>query len=112
MAPERRLGAADTLDFARLAVTLRRTRAGHLERLRESVDPRVPLLYVPYLFVRSHGLRSTRQIGHVVVLDTGEVPRQPADRVGLRVRSKDELFQAQPVKRLTHFLVDPPEGVD
>src|SRR5205814_3542371 len=28
---------------ARLAVTLRRTRAGHLERLRERDDPRVPL---------------------------------------------------------------------
>jgi anion-transporting ArsA/GET3 family ATPase len=50
------------LDAARLAVTLRRTRVEHLERLRAGVDPLPPLLYVPYLFVRSHGLRSTRQV--------------------------------------------------
>jgi anion-transporting ArsA/GET3 family ATPase len=47
------------LEAARLAVTMRRTRAVHLERLRAAVD--VPLLYVPYLFSRSHGLRSTHQ---------------------------------------------------
>ena len=47
---------------ARLAVTMRRTRAQHLERLRSGVDASVPMLYVPYLFARSHGLRSTRQL--------------------------------------------------
>jgi anion-transporting ArsA/GET3 family ATPase len=50
------------LDGARLAVTLRRTRAGHLERLREGLDPEVPLLLLPYLFTRTHGLRTTRQV--------------------------------------------------
>jgi len=49
-------------DAARLAVTLRRTRAGHLERLRAGVDADVPLLYVPELFSRTHGLRATRQV--------------------------------------------------
>ncbi len=49
------------LDAARLAVTLRRTRAGHLERLRESVPDEIPLLFVPYLFTRGHGLRTTAQ---------------------------------------------------
>ena len=43
-----------------MAVNLRRTRATHLRRLREEVP--LPLVYVPYLFVRSHGMRTTRQV--------------------------------------------------
>jgi hypothetical protein len=56
------------LDAARLMVKMRRARAAHLERLRESVSASAPngvpapLLYLPYLFLRSYGLRSTRQI--------------------------------------------------
>ncbi|HSS11261.1 MAG TPA: ArsA family ATPase [Acidimicrobiales bacterium] len=58
-------------DGARMAVTLRRTRAEHLERLRASIDASVPLLYVPYLFVRSHGLRSTRQVAEALSAELG-----------------------------------------
>jgi len=50
------------LDAATLAVTMRRTRATHLERLRAGIDPSVPMLYLPYLFTRSHGLRTTKQV--------------------------------------------------
>jgi anion-transporting ArsA/GET3 family ATPase len=50
------------LEAARLAVTMRRTRSTHLDHLREGIDPTVPLLYLPYLFTRSHGLRTTRQV--------------------------------------------------
>jgi anion-transporting ArsA/GET3 family ATPase len=50
------------LDAAQLAVTLRRTRAEHLERLRAGIDPAVPLLYLPYLFTRLHGVRTVRQV--------------------------------------------------
>ena len=50
------------LEAARLAVTMRRTRSVHLERLREGIDATVPLLYLPYLFTRLHGLRTTRQV--------------------------------------------------
>ena len=50
------------LEGARLAVTMRRTRAGHLERLRTGLDPSVPVLYLPYLFSRFHGVRTTRQV--------------------------------------------------
>jgi anion-transporting ArsA/GET3 family ATPase len=54
------------LDGAALAVRLRRTRAVHLTRLREELPPGTPLLYVPYLFQRSHGVRATRQVaGHL-----------------------------------------------
>jgi anion-transporting ArsA/GET3 family ATPase len=53
---------APVLDAARLAVTLRRTRTTHLDRLRDGIDPSVPMLYLPYLFTRSHGLRTTRQV--------------------------------------------------
>ena len=51
-------GTVAVLEGARLAVSLRRTRAVHLSRLRSSVD--LPMLYLPYLFVRDHGLRVTR----------------------------------------------------
>ena len=71
LAAGRPIGPQPLFQAARLAVTLRRTRAGHLERLRESVDPRVPLLYVPYLFVRSHGLRSTRQVAEALSAELG-----------------------------------------
>jgi anion-transporting ArsA/GET3 family ATPase len=49
-------------DGARLAVTLRRTRGVHLARLRDELPEGTPLLYVPYLFQRSHGVRATRQV--------------------------------------------------
>ncbi|HVF75722.1 MAG TPA: ArsA family ATPase [Acidimicrobiales bacterium] len=57
------------LEAARLAVTLRRTRAAHLDHLRANVD--VPLLYVPYLFARSHGLRSSHQIAESLGQELG-----------------------------------------
>jgi anion-transporting ArsA/GET3 family ATPase len=50
------------LDGAQLAVTLRRTRGVHLARLRAELPAGTPLLYVPYLFQRSHGARATRQV--------------------------------------------------
>jgi len=59
------------VEAARLAVTLRRTRAGHLERLRREVDPSVQMLYVPYLFARSHGLRTTRQVAEALGAELG-----------------------------------------
>jgi anion-transporting ArsA/GET3 family ATPase len=54
--------AGPVLNAARLAVTMRRTRSTHLVRLREGIDESVPMLYLPYLFTRSHGLRTTRQV--------------------------------------------------
>jgi anion-transporting ArsA/GET3 family ATPase len=62
---------APVLEAARLAVTLRRTRAGHLDHLRSSLDPAVPLLYVPYLFARGHGLRSTGQVAEALSAELG-----------------------------------------
>ena len=53
-------GATAVLDAARLAVSLRRTRSPYLGELREAVD--LPLLFLPYLFVRDHGLRVTRMV--------------------------------------------------
>ncbi len=57
---------APVLEAAELAVTLRRTRAGHLATLRAALDPTLPLLYVPYLFTRSHGARATRQVSELL----------------------------------------------
>jgi anion-transporting ArsA/GET3 family ATPase len=50
------------LSAADLAVTMRRTSAAHLARLRQAIKADVPLLYVPYLFGRAGGLRATRQL--------------------------------------------------
>jgi anion-transporting ArsA/GET3 family ATPase len=59
------------LDAARLAVTLRRTRAGHLERLRAGLDPSVPMLYLPFLFTRYHGMRTIRQVARALGEELG-----------------------------------------
>lgn len=62
-------GVGTVFAAARLAVTLRRTRAAHLERLREAIDPAVPMLFVPELFTRTHGLRATRQVAEALAAE-------------------------------------------
>ena len=62
-------GVVPVLDGARLAVSLRRTRAVHLTRLRERVE--LPMLYVPYLFSRTHGLRETRMVAEALGAELG-----------------------------------------
>jgi anion-transporting ArsA/GET3 family ATPase len=59
------------MDAARLTVTMRRSRTEHLERLRQAIDPSVPLLYVPYLFFRRHGLRATHQLADALAAELG-----------------------------------------
>ncbi|HET9076854.1 MAG TPA: ArsA-related P-loop ATPase [Acidimicrobiales bacterium] len=70
---EERLGGPLTplLDAARLTVTMRRSRTEHLERLRNAVDPAIPMLYMPYLFFRAHGLRATHQIADALSAELG-----------------------------------------
>jgi anion-transporting ArsA/GET3 family ATPase len=62
-------GVAAVLQAADLAVTLRRNRAAHLSGLRSAVD--LPLLYVPELFMRAHGLRVTRMVAEAVGEELG-----------------------------------------
>jgi anion-transporting ArsA/GET3 family ATPase len=62
-------GAAAVLEAARLAVSLRRTRAAHLAELGEAVD--LPMLYVPYLFVRDQGLRVTKMVAESLAQELG-----------------------------------------
>ncbi len=70
---EERLGGSMTplLDAARLTVTMRRSRTEHLERLRDAIDPSIPMLYMPYLFFRAHGLRATHQIADALSAELG-----------------------------------------
>ncbi len=63
--------AGPLLEAARLAVTMRRTRSTHLDRLRRNIDESVPMLYLPYLFTRSHGLRTTSQVAASVGEELG-----------------------------------------
>jgi len=62
--------APTVLDAAELAVRLRRTRAGHLTRLREGIGD-VELLYVPELFARHHGIRATNQVAEALGEELG-----------------------------------------
>ena len=55
-------GADAVIDAAALAVSMRRSRAVHLTTLRDGLPPAVPLVYLPYLFTRSHGIRTTRRV--------------------------------------------------
>lgn len=55
-------GADDVLAAASLAVGLRRSRVGHLARLRAGLPSDMPVLYLPFLFTRSHGVRATSLI--------------------------------------------------
>ena len=59
------------LAAARLAVTMRRTRATHLDRLRQGIDASVPMLYVPYLFTRAQGVRALRQVSSALGAELG-----------------------------------------
>ncbi len=61
--------AGPLLEAARLMVRTRRARAAHLERLRAFLGPSVPVLYVPYLFLRSYGLRATRQVAAAIAAE-------------------------------------------
>ncbi len=62
-------GADAVLDAAGLAVALRRSRAVHLTNLRNAID--LPLVYVPYFFVRDHGLRVTRMVADALAEELG-----------------------------------------
>lgn len=63
--------AGPLLAAARLAFTMRRTRAAHLERLRAGIAADVPLLYLPYLFTRAVGLRALRQVAEALGAELG-----------------------------------------
>jgi anion-transporting ArsA/GET3 family ATPase len=63
--------AGPLLAAAELAMRLRRTRAEHLGHLRAGIDPAIPLLYVPYLFLKDHGLRATRIVAEALGEELG-----------------------------------------
>ena len=59
------------LEGARLAVTMRRTRSVHLQRLQAGLPKGLPVLLLPYLFARSFGARTTRQVAHALGEELG-----------------------------------------
>ena len=60
------VGVDVVLTAARVTMALRRSRARHLVRLRQELPEGMPLLLVPYLFTRSHGARTTRQVAELI----------------------------------------------
>ncbi|HEX7094370.1 MAG TPA: ArsA family ATPase [Acidimicrobiales bacterium] len=64
-------GVDAVLDGAELAVARRRSRAAHLEWLRASLPGSVPLVYLPELFIRHHGVRATRQLADALEAELG-----------------------------------------
>ena len=61
----------DVLEAAQLAVTLRRTRTEHLTRLRAELPSDLNLLYVPYLFTRTYGVRATTTVAEALGAELG-----------------------------------------
>lgn len=59
-------GLEPLMDGTRLAIGLRRTQAGHLTRLRAELDADIPVLYLPELFTRAHGVRVTRLVAEAL----------------------------------------------
>ena len=59
------------IDAARLTVTMRRSRTGHLEHLRAAINKDIQMLYMPYLFSRGSGLRTTRQVAEALAAEMG-----------------------------------------
>jgi anion-transporting ArsA/GET3 family ATPase len=59
------------LEAAELAVTLRRTRAEHLTRLRSELPAGPELMYLPYLFTRDYGLRATHSVAEALGAELG-----------------------------------------
>ena len=55
-------GVHAVLDGADLAVSLRRSRVPHMTRLREGLPAGLPVINLPFLFARSHGVRATARI--------------------------------------------------
>jgi anion-transporting ArsA/GET3 family ATPase len=53
---------APVLEAARLAVTMRRTRSAHLQRLQAGLPKDIPVLLLPFMFSRSFGPRTIRQV--------------------------------------------------
>ncbi len=64
-------GADAVLDAAQLAVDRRRIRAGHLDALHAALGASVPLVYLPYLFARRHGVRTTRLLADALGAELG-----------------------------------------
>jgi anion-transporting ArsA/GET3 family ATPase len=61
----------ELFEAARLAVTMRRTRSTHLQRLQAGLPDGMPVLLLPYLFARSFGARTTRQVAHALGEELG-----------------------------------------
>ncbi|MEX0768792.1 MAG: ArsA family ATPase [Microthrixaceae bacterium] len=64
-------GLGDVLAGAELAVNLRRGRVQHLTRLRDSLPSDLQMMYLPYLFNRSHGVRATAQLADALSEEMG-----------------------------------------
>jgi anion-transporting ArsA/GET3 family ATPase len=62
----------EVMEAARVAVRLRRIGAQHLERLRGSVDPAVPIAYLPYLFSTTAGVATTDAIAQSLSDEFGQ----------------------------------------
>src|SRR6266540_2564862 len=77
-------------------------RIPRVERQTETLHPAL----------RGPDLVCLRDIRDVVVLDAGQVPHQPGDRVGVVVESNRQLLRRQPLDRAVHDGTDSAEGVD
>lgn len=61
--------AEPIMDAARLAVNLRRSRVEHIRRLGDALP--ITMVFVPYLFIRNHGKRSTTLVADALRAELG-----------------------------------------
>jgi anion-transporting ArsA/GET3 family ATPase len=64
-------GSSEVMRAAKLAVTRRRNRAAHIAKLRVNLPEGTQLLYIPELFVRTHGVRAISQLAHALAAEMG-----------------------------------------
>jgi hypothetical protein len=60
----------------------------------------------------SPGLLGLGDAGEVVILDAGQVPDQPGDRVGLEVDAEGQLLGREAVDHPVDSPADPAKGID
>ena len=67
-------GAPAVVDAAALAITRRRSRVEHVEKLLAAIPAGVEPLFVPFVFTRRRGVRSLRQLADAIAAELGVEP--------------------------------------
>src|SRR5450759_866824 len=73
--------------------------------VEREIEARAPSFSCPDLFDAGGGC-------HMVILDPGQMPHEPPDRIGAVGRAVSQLLGGEPVEDALHRVVDPSERID